>query len=137
MQRALKDNDLIYFIDFENKGGLVTPLALTIEYERGKPEQVKLPAEIWRRDADHVTKMWITQRKIESIILDAGHQTPDADRTDNHYPRKIIPTRIELYKNDEKRRNLMSETLVELKGDDKSGGGKDCECNNMPMEPAR
>jgi hypothetical protein len=137
LERALKDNDLIYFIDFENKGGLVTPLTLTIEYERGKPEQVNLPAEIWRRDAVHVTKMWITKRKIESIILDLEHQTPDADRTNNHYPRKIIPTRIELYKGDDKRRNLMSETLVELKGNDKSGGETDCDCNNMPMEPAR
>ncbi|MGY8815068.1 MAG: hypothetical protein ACKVHQ_10215, partial [Gammaproteobacteria bacterium] len=75
--------------------------------------------------------------KIESIILDLEHQTPDADRTNNHYPRKIIPTRIELYKGDDKRRNLMSETLVELKGNDKSGGETDCDCNNMPMEPAR
>ena len=134
LERAIKDNDRIYFIDFENIGGLVTPLDLTINYTRGQPEQIKVPAEIWRYDAYKVTKMLVTKREIKSITLDAGHQTPDADRTNNDYPRKIIPTRIELYKKKDESRKLMAETLVELKGDDKSGSGKSDDCDCLPLE---
>ena len=134
LERAIKDNDRIYFIDFENIGGLVSPLDLTIEYTRGKNEQIKLPAEIWRRDAEKVTKLLISEREIESITLDMGHQTPDADRTNNNYPRKIIPSRIELYKREDKSRKLLAETLVELKGDGKTGD--DCDCNDVPLRPA-
>jgi hypothetical protein len=134
LERAIKDNDRIYFIDFENIGGLVSPLDLTIDYSRGKSEQIKLPAEIWRQDANKVTKLWITEREIESVTLDAGHQTPDADRTNNNYPRKIIPTRIELYKQEDEDRKLMAETLVELKDDDKTGSGNSDDCDCLPLE---
>jgi hypothetical protein len=133
LERAIKDNHYVYFIDFENLGGLVTPLALTFEYASGKSESVKLPVEIWRRDANTVSKLWVSKEKISSLEIDRNHDTPDADRRNDRFPRKIIPSRIELYKGDEKERDLMAEMLVELKGN-KKGADNDCDCKSVPLE---
>ena len=65
--------------------------------------------------------------------LDPLHQTADVDRSDNHYPRRIERSRIELYKSDFKRRDLMADMLVELKGAD-DGAAEDGDA--MPMENA-
>jgi hypothetical protein len=133
LERAIKDNHYIYFIDFENVGGLVTPLALTFVYANGKSESVKLPVEIWRRDANKISKLWVSKEKILSLELDRNHDTPDADRSNDHFPRKILPSRIELYKKDKEERNLMAEMLVELEGD-KKGGDSDCDCKSIPLK---
>jgi len=130
LERAIKEDNYIYFIDFENIGGLVTPLKLTIKLERGETQNVQLPVEIWRRNAKQVTKLWISEKKISSIALDEAHDTPDANRDNNHFPRKISRGRIELYKDDKKKRNLMAEMLVELKGDNKD---EKCDCKELPL----
>ena len=46
---ALKTKNHFYQFEFANKGGLVMPIILQLEYESGKQELVRIPAEIWRR----------------------------------------------------------------------------------------
>ncbi|MFQ5533851.1 MAG: M1 family metallopeptidase [Sphingomonadales bacterium] len=99
----------IYFIDFKNIGGLVTPLILAIEYADGSTEELRIPAEIWRRNAREVSKMLLTEKEIASITLDPHWETADAGVHNNNWPRKAVPSRIELFK--QKRRNLMKEVL--------------------------
>ncbi len=60
----------LYFIDFVNEGGLVMPLILGIDYADGTQEELRIPAEIWRRDAHRVTKLLIRDKEIASITLD-------------------------------------------------------------------
>lgn len=114
LRRAAEEQDYVYFIDFENRGGLPTPLPLTITYENGDAEALVLPAETWRRSHRSITKVLIRENEIASIELDRRHLTADADYSNNHFPRRIERSRIELYKEEEEERNLMRDQLVPL-----------------------
>ncbi|MDE0742442.1 MAG: M1 family metallopeptidase [Woeseiaceae bacterium] len=122
--RATEENDFIYFADFENIGGLNSPLPLLITYIDDSEEFLTIPAEIWRRSYKKVTKLLIRQKAIKSIELDSRHETADTDFSNNHYPSRIEKSRIELYKSDFKRRDLMADMLKKLRkrktGDDKT-----------------
>ncbi|GAB5414405.1 MAG: M1 family metallopeptidase [Congregibacter sp.] len=100
---ALRSEDaLFYAVRFSNKGGLVTPLPLRSEYADGDIEELMIPAEIWRRDTDQVTKVFIRDREIASISFDPQRRTADANERDNHWPRKITPSRFQMFKESEK-----------------------------------
>jgi len=119
--RAMEDKIYLYFVDFKNIGGLISPLPLTITYENGDTKDMVIPAEIWRRNAKFVTKLITSDKPIKSIVLDPVHQTADADFSNNAYPRKQVQSRLELYKSDYKAKSLMANMLVELKSEDEEG----------------
>lgn len=123
LRRAAEDDDFVYFVDFRNIGGLPTPLPLTITNADGDTETVMLPAEIWRRDIHQVTRLFIRDTPITSIELDVNHQTADADFSNNHFPRRIEKSRIELYKAEDESRDLMADKLVPLH-EAKDGAGE-------------
>ncbi|MDZ7644326.1 MAG: M1 family metallopeptidase [Woeseiaceae bacterium] len=134
LQRAVADGEYIYFVDFDNIGGLPTPLPLLITNEDGSEEFLMLPAEIWRREHSFVTKLLIREQPIASIELDPRHETADADFSNNHFPRRILKSRIELYKEEDETRDLMRgmlETLREAKV------GPDGSTRKVPLEPSR
>ena len=128
LERALVDDKHIYFVDFQNQGGLVTPLPLTITFEDDTSRSLMVPAEVWRTDADAITQMFVESKPVKSIHLDERHQTADADYSNNHYPPRFLPTQLELYKGDRNSRNLMKDMLVELKA-----AHKDEETNAVPL----
>ncbi|MGD8325863.1 MAG: M1 family metallopeptidase [Sphingomonadales bacterium] len=119
LEKGLKDNDFIYFVDFSNKGGLVSPIPLTLHYKDGSSEDYMIPAEIWRRDANQVTKLIMRPKEIVSFEIDRHHQTADADFSNNYFPQKMVPSRLELFKRKSKNRDLMADMLVELKSKEK------------------
>lgn len=133
LERAAADDDFVYFIDFENKGGLVTPLPLLITEQDGDQEFLMIPAEIWRLDYRNVTKMLIRDEPIASIELDPRRETADADFSNNHFPRKIEKSRLELFKQEDDDRDLMRDMLQMLR--EPKGGADDSD--NVPLEPAR
>lgn len=120
LDRAIEEDKWIYFVDFENLGGLISPLPLQINYEDGSTGFELIPAEIWRKDASSVTRLFIESKPLSSIELDNQHTTGDADYANNQYPPVIRKSRLELYKSDRKRRDLMADLLVELKSDSKT-----------------
>ncbi|MEM8986443.1 MAG: M1 family metallopeptidase [Pseudomonadota bacterium] len=133
LERAIADDEYVYFVDFVNTGGLVMPLPLEITYESGASERMDIPAEIWRRNHRAATKLIISQEKITSIAIDTRNELPDTNRQDNHFPRRIMSSRLDLYKSDSKDRDLMADMLVELKGaakDEVEAGGA------APLQPA-
>lgn len=115
LQRALEENDFIYFVDFQNIGGLPTPLPLLITNEDDSEESILIPAEIWRYNSKRITKMLIRDQAIKSIELDPRHETADADYANNAYPPRIRQSRIELFKREDKTRDLMADMLAKLK----------------------
>jgi len=131
--RAEAEGDFVYFIDFENIGGLVMPLPLLITNADGSEESMMLPAEIWRRDHKQVTKLLIRDQEIQSISLDHHHQTADADFSNNHFPRRIEKSRIELYKSEDDTRDLMGDMLKVLR---KRKGGENDVIRSVPLSPA-
>ncbi|MEX2963701.1 M1 family metallopeptidase [Microbulbifer sp. TYP-18] len=106
----------VYVLDFSNIGGLVMPLFLRLEYEDGSVENLRIPAEIWARNAKKTSKMLVRDksRMLKSVVLDPHWETADVDMENNYYPRRIIKSRLELFK-DEQKRNLMKDWEAELK----------------------
>ena len=130
LQRAIEAGEYIYFLDFENKGGLLTPLPLTLTYADQTQEEIMVPAEIWRRNPNKVTKLLILPKALKEVELDARHQTADTDRSNNYFPRRIMPSRLELYKREHTDRDLMLDMLAKLKAK------QDPESEGVPLEQA-
>ncbi len=87
-----------YFVEFENIGGLVSPIIITVEYNDGSKEDHRYPAEIWRTNQIKATKLLVTEKEIKSITLDPYLETADVDLTNNNWPAKPVKSRLELYK---------------------------------------
>ncbi len=131
--RAVTRDPYIYFIDFENLGGLVMPIPLVLTYADGTEEEMLIPAEIWRRDAEGVTKLFIRDKQITAVEIDRHHEIADADFSNNHFPQKITKSRFELFKSRRTYDNLMADSLVKLKAEDKPTSASETE---MPLTPA-
>ena len=124
LERAVKEDKNYYVLEFSNKGGLVMPIILELTFADGSKEQQYIPAEIWRRTPKAVNKLIITEKDKElvSVAVDPRWETADVDVSNNDYPRKIIPSRIEAYKSKESTkkvsRDIMQDIKTELKSDD-------------------
>lgn len=134
LERAAVDDDYVYFIDFENVGGLVSPLPLLITDVDGHEEFLMIPAEIWRRSYRKVSKMLIRDKAIASIEVDPRRETADADFSNNHFPGRIDSSRLELYKSDDDTRDMMADMLQTLR---KAKGGDDAAGKAVPLQPAQ
>jgi hypothetical protein len=95
---ALAAGGFYYQLTFTNKGGLVMPVILELTFASGKKEIVRIPAEIWRRDPKTVSTMLRRSEEIVSVELDPRLETADADRSNNVFPPRIEPTRVEAFK---------------------------------------
>ncbi len=87
-----------YVVDLKNIGGLVMPVILKVEYMDGTSEEVRLPAEIWRYDNFNISKLIITRKEAKAIVLDPHLETADSDLNNNFFPRRVVPTRFETFK---------------------------------------
>ncbi|MBO6846529.1 MAG: M1 family metallopeptidase [Maricaulis sp.] len=109
-REILDSGDRIYYIELSNQGGLVMPVILEFTFANGETELVRIPAEVWRYNPANITWSYITDRQVVSVELDPLYETADADRTDNHYPPRIEPTRLELYRSGQgSSSNMMSD----------------------------
>lgn len=97
-QAKLDSGANFYFVEFDNIGGLISPIIITVEYSDGSKEDHRYPAEIWRKNQLKATKLLITQKEITSITLDPYLETADVDLTNNAWPTKAVQSRLELYK---------------------------------------
>jgi hypothetical protein len=91
-----------YQLDFKNKGGLVMPVILEFYFEDGTTELIRIPAEIWRFDDEHVSKVFFFKKKVKQIKLDPYLETADCEVYDNYWPRQIVPSKFDIF--EQKRR---------------------------------
>ncbi|MBI1338664.1 aminopeptidase [bacterium] len=115
LERAVQEDPFLYFVDFANIGGLVSPLPLRFTYEDGSKRSAMIPAEVWRLNSENVTKLFIEDKKVVRIELDPEHRTADADYSNNQFPQVPVQSRLELFRFTSQQRNQMAESLVELK----------------------
>lgn len=102
--RALLEAGQHYYeLNFRNEGGLVMPIILQFQFTDGTTEDHYIPAEIWRRNHEEVSKVFITEKEIQQIILDPYLETADVDTEDNYYPPRTQLNRFELYKRNRSR----------------------------------
>jgi hypothetical protein len=124
IERALAEDRHYYVLEFSNHGGLVMPLLLQLDFEGQESEMMRIPAEIWRRNAKTVKKLIVTDRELKGVVVDPHWETADVDMENNHYPRRIIPSRIEIFKTPERegleQRDIMQDIKTELKKEDET-----------------
>ncbi len=132
LDQSIAEGLLVYFLDFENIGGLVMPLPLRIEYANGETEDMMLPAEIWRRSPHQVTRMVLSNQAIVAVELDPLLQIADTDRNNNRIPQQIQRSRIELYRSNNPVRDLMADILVEL--EEAETGEESDSGNDVPLQ---
>lgn len=98
-ERALLgDNKNFYEIEFTNKGGLVMPLIIEWTYVDGTKEVERIPAYIWRKNEEHITKAFMKDKEVVQIRLDPYRETADTDEDNNYFPRVSKPSRFELFR---------------------------------------
>ena len=94
----LKEKRNFYKIDLKNHGGLVMPVVLEATFEDGSTKEYRLPAQIWRRNPEAVSKLLVTEEKIAKLELDPHRETADVDIENNYYPRRIRENKFRLNK---------------------------------------
>ena len=97
-KQLINANYNFYVVELKNVGGLVMPLIFKVEYMDGTSEQIRIPAEIWRYDNFNVSKLIITKKEAKAIILDPNLETADTDLSNNFFPRRILPSRFDVFK---------------------------------------
>jgi len=108
-QKAKLQSGLFYHVlEFENVGGLISPLIIELQYTNGEKEVKRIPAEIWRKNNKTVSKLLITEKPVIQFSLDPYQETADINRNNNFYPAKTVETQFQLFKEKERKRsNLM------------------------------
>jgi hypothetical protein len=114
-RNLLNEGKHLYLVDFGNVGGLVTPLILEITLASGKKYVERIPAEVWRYSPKKITKLIITDEPMVALTQDPYWETADTDTSNNSWPRKAEPSRLELYKTEHDKDNLMKNFNEKLK----------------------
>ena len=116
--RAVKEDQNYYVLSFSNKGGLVMPIILGLSFADGKRERLMIPAEIWRRNSHRVAKLLVYPkgRELTQVVVDPDWETADADIENNHYPRRIIPSRVEAFKAEKDKARVSRDLMGESRG---------------------
>lgn len=88
----------IYQIKFKNNGGLVTPLVIEWTYKDGSKEIERIPAEIWRINENEVTKVFVKDKEVVSVMMDPNLELADVEMENNVFPRKPGESKVDQLK---------------------------------------
>ena len=105
----LKQGKHLYLVDFSNAGGLVTPLVLELTLKSGKKIIERVPAEVWRYNPKKITRLLVTDEPLAALTQDPYWETADIDTSNNAWPRKVAPSRVELFKTEKGKDDLMKD----------------------------
>ncbi len=97
-EKAKYANLNLYEITFSNKGGLVMPIIVQFTFEDGTTQTERIPAQIWRKNENKVTKVFVTNKKATGIKLDPMRETADIDESNNSWPKATEPSKVAIFK---------------------------------------
>lgn len=110
--RAVKDN--FYRFSFSNRGGLVMPVILKMDFADGSSETARIPAEIWRTNAKAVTWQFVSAKTLVKAELDPMWETADADRSNNVYAGQIEPVTLGIDKPEDAKNRMKDSDMKVL-----------------------
>lgn len=113
-----------YEVSCSNKGGLVMPLIIEWTYTDGTKEVDRIPAQIWRKDEAHVTKVFMKNKEVASIKLDPMRETADINETNNNWPKIDVVSKFQLFKLKQQRARGQSNGLSPMKKAQEKEGKK-------------
>ncbi|MEZ5979369.1 MAG: M1 family metallopeptidase [Planctomycetota bacterium] len=99
--------DAFTVVALRNLGGLVSPVVLRLELADGTSEELRIPAEIWRRNSEEVTTLAVTPSPVVRVVLDPHEETADCDTSNNEWPPRVKESRFQLFKREREERNEM------------------------------
>ncbi len=102
----VQSNTNFYTLSIKNKGGLVMPVIVKMEFEDGTDSVARFPAEIWRFNDQTLDKVISTKKKVVQWTLDPYFEIADIDTADNSFPPVAKPTRFQIYKQQQYQRPL-------------------------------
>jgi hypothetical protein len=89
------ENKNFYEVTLSNKGGLIMPVIIEWTYKDGTKEIEKIPAEIWRTNETKVTKVFVKDKEVVSVVVDPKKETADISEDDNVFPRVAKPSKFD------------------------------------------
>ena len=108
---AIAKEENYYIFEFSNKGGLVMPIPLEIEYEDGSKEVIRIPVEIWRQNSNKTRWLKRSKLKITQVLVDPYWEIGDTEIENNYYPTRLIPARLKPSASRSNPKNLMQDLL--------------------------
>ena len=108
--------DNFYRFSFSNRGGLVMPVILKMDFSDGTSETARIPAEVWRYNQKAVTWQFVTPKTLTRAELDPLWETADADRSNNVYTGQIDPKTLGI-ETPEETKNRMKDSDVKVQPD--------------------
>lgn len=90
-KEARQVTDNFYRFSFSNRGGLVMPVILKMDFSDGTSETARIPAEVWRYNQKAVTWQFVTPKTLTRAEVDPLWETADADRSNNVFTGQIDP----------------------------------------------
>lgn len=91
-------NAYLYEVYFSNKGGLVMPIIIQWTFKDGTTETDRIPAQIWRKNEQHVSKLFLKNKEVVSVLLDPMKETADINEDNNAWPQINQPTNFNIFK---------------------------------------
>ncbi len=88
----------LYELSFTNKGGLVMPVIVEFIFNDGIRDTVRIPAQIWRKNELHFSKVFLTDKQVAAINLDPVRETADIDLSNNSWPSVAAPGKFAVFK---------------------------------------
>ena len=88
----------LYELTFSNKGGLVMPIIIEWTFKDGTKEIDRVPVYVWRKNENKVTKTFMKDKEVASILLDPLRETADINTANNSWPAFTEPSKFQLFK---------------------------------------
>lgn len=85
--QKIKNPAYFYEVEFDKPGGMIMPLIIEITFEDDSKENYHYPAQVWRKENNTVRKVYATEKKIKSIVIDSKLETADVDTANNTWPK--------------------------------------------------
>lgn len=84
-ERALAGSAAVhlYRFDLRNLGGMIMPIELKLSFADGPSEMVRIPAQVWRYNAQSAAWDYPSDRVLVSAEIDPQHRSADTDRSNN------------------------------------------------------
>lgn len=87
-----------YELTLSNKGGLVMPVIIEWTYADGTKEIERIPAQIWRKNENKVTKVFPKTKQVTGVKLDPMKETADINEANNSFPKVGEASRFKAFK---------------------------------------
>ncbi|MCB0553258.1 MAG: M1 family metallopeptidase [Phaeodactylibacter sp.] len=97
-KKELFDGKNYYELFFSNKGGLVMPVIIEWTFEDGTTEIQRVPVQIWRKNENAFSKVFVKEKTVTAIRIDPYRETADIDESNNNWPVREMPSRFQVFK---------------------------------------